>query len=219
MSVAVENFIKMIYLFANRKNKAVKPGEIAKNLGISSAAATDMARNLANKKLIKYVKYQGMELTDAGKLLALGVVRKHRLWETFLHEILKLDLHEIHREAEMLEHQTSDFLADRICEYLGNPSFDPHGDPIPGTNNDYLEKENSLTLNQVTKGEVYQIIRLNGSEKAFFDFCIENDLNLDSVVRVTKQYPELNMIEIEKNNAKILLNFDFSSKIYVKKMK
>jgi DtxR family Mn-dependent transcriptional regulator len=178
-----------------------------------------MARNLANKKLIKYVKYQGMELTDAGKLLALGVVRKHRLWETFLHEILKLDLHEIHREAEMLEHQTSDFLADRICEYLGNPSFDPHGDPIPGTNNDYLEKENSLTLNQVTKGEVYQIIRLNGSEKAFFDFCIENDLNLDSVVRVTKQYPELNMIEIEKNNAKILLNFDFSSKIYVKKMK
>ncbi|MDX1317419.1 MAG: metal-dependent transcriptional regulator, partial [Xanthomarina gelatinilytica] len=134
MSVAIENFVKAIYKNDNNDSNDTKPGNIAKKLGISNAAATDMAKKLASKNLLQYEKYQSLQLTDEGTKMALNVIRKHRLWEALLFKLFDMSLHEIHRESELLEHATSNFLADRISEYLGNPKFDPHGDPIPNAN-------------------------------------------------------------------------------------
>lgn len=131
MSVSVENFIKTIYHLNEHAEKDTKPGSIAHELKISNAATTDMARKLSLKNLIHYQKYKPILLTPKGQKLALSVIRKHRLWETFLFEKFNLSLVEIHREAELLEHQTSDFLADKIEEFLGRPTIDPHGTPIP----------------------------------------------------------------------------------------
>ena len=131
MSVAIENFVKAIYNNDIQDHHNTKPGNIAKKLGISNAAATDMAKKLASKNLLQYEKYQALQLTEEGTKMALNVVRKHRLWESLLFKMFDMSLHEIHREAEFLEHETSDFLANKISEYLGNPKFDPHGDPIP----------------------------------------------------------------------------------------
>ena len=131
MSVAIENFVKAIYKNDKHDSNDTKPGNIAKKLGISNAAATDMAKKLAEKDLLNYEKYQALQLTDKGEKMALNVVRKHRLWEALLFKMFDMSLHDIHREAELLEHQTSDLLANKISEYLGNPKFDPHGDPIP----------------------------------------------------------------------------------------
>lgn len=133
MSISVENFVKTIYLQEQRLGEDTRTGTLAKLLNITNAATTYMAKNLAQKQLVNYTKYQKLSLTSEGKSLALKVLRKHRLWETFLHQTLQLSLLEIHDEAERLEHLTSDFLADKIDCYLNFPVVDPHGDPIPSS--------------------------------------------------------------------------------------
>jgi len=215
MSVAIENFVKAIYKNNINDVKNTKPGNIAKLLGISSAAATDMAKNLASKDLLNYEKYKALELTKAGETLALNVIRKHRLWEAFLHRTFDMSLHEIHREAELLEHETSDFLANKISDFLGNPKFDPHGDPIPNVNGKITTVDTSISLSNTQEGKLYIISRLMSDEKEFFDFCAINGLKYGNKVFVTKQFSKNKMTQISMNNNTILLNEDFTKIIYV----
>ncbi|MGC1205765.1 MAG: metal-dependent transcriptional regulator, partial [Flavobacteriaceae bacterium] len=192
-----------------------KPGNIAKQLGISNAAATDMAKKLATKDLLHYEKYQELKLTDKGTQMALNVVRKHRLWEAFLFKMFDMSLHDIHREAELLEHQTSDLLADKISEYLGNPKFDPHGDPIPNSNGEITTIDTSIALSNTEEGKSYIISRLMSDDKEFFDFCAQHGLKYGNTVLVSKQFSKNKMTQISINNNTILLNEDFTSIIYV----
>ncbi|MCF8366003.1 MAG: metal-dependent transcriptional regulator [Bacteroidales bacterium] len=218
ISIATENFIKVIYKFEQGEVSDTKPGSIAKELGISSAAATDMARKLALKKLIDYKKYKQLKLTVDGEKLALSIVRKHRLWETFLHNILGLSMHEIHREAELLEHSTSNFLANKISQYLGNPTTDPHGDPIPDEHGEIHPDTLSVALSLAEPGCDYEIVRLSGSDKEFFDFCQSNHLSVGNNLVVKKQYSTNCMTEIEIDEVKLLLNQNLATTIYVKKL-
>ena len=160
-------------IYKNQKNDAydTKPGNIAKKLGISNAAATDMAKKLSARNLINYEKYQQLTLTKEGTKMALDVVRKHRLWEAFLFKTFDMSLHDIHREAELLEHQTSDFLAEHLSAYLGNPEFDPHGDPIPNAAGEITTTDTSIALSKAKAGKSYKITRLLSDDKEFFDFC------------------------------------------------
>ena len=216
MSVSTENFIKTIYKLEQGVDEDTKPGTIAKVLGITNAAATDMARKLAARKLIHYKKYRQITLAPDGKQIALNIVRKHRLWESFLYKVFNLSLHEIHREAEMLEHQTSDFLSDKISFFLHNPDSDPHGDPIPDLNGSMLFSTDNIVLSEAKPGESYKVSRLFSSEKDFFDFCGSNNIKVGSTIKVEKQYPNSKMTEIKINNTKLLLNKDFTKIIYVK---
>ncbi|WP_372775977.1 metal-dependent transcriptional regulator [Mangrovibacterium sp.] len=217
VSIATENFIKTIYKFDQGRAKDTRPGSIAKELGITNAAATDMARKLALKKLIDYQKYKELKLTQHGEKIALNVLRKHRLWETFLHQVLGLSMHEIHREAELLEHLTSDFLSEKISKYLGNPTFDPHGDPIPTSTGEILGDMESIPLSLAEPGQSYQISRLSGSDKEFFDFCHNNQLEIGTTINVKKQYIKSRMMEIEVQNTKLLLNTELANLIYIVK--
>jgi len=215
MSVAIENFIKAIYNNDLHDHNDTKPGNIAKKLGISNAAATDMAKKLASKDLLFYEKYQALQLTEKGTKMAINVVRKHRLWEAFLFKTFDMSLHEIHREAELLEHETSDFLANKISEYLGNPKFDPHGDPIPNEDGEITTEDSSISLSQAAEGKTYSISRLMSDDKEFFDFCAQNGLKYGNAVMVNKQFSKSRMTQISINNNTILLNEDFSNIIYV----
>ncbi len=132
MSIAIENFVKAIYNNNSHDASDTKPGNIAKKLGVSNAAATDMAKKLAVKGLLHYEKYQELQLTEEGKKMALNIVRKHRLWEVFLVEHLGYSWDDVHDDAEILEHATSEVLADRLNSFLGNPEFCPHGGIIYG---------------------------------------------------------------------------------------
>lgn len=217
MSVAVENFVKAIYNNKHQDHKDTKPSTIAKKLGISSAAATDMSKKLAEKGLIKYQKYQELQLTKAGTKMALNVVRKHRLWESFLFKLFDMSLHDIHREAELLEHQTSDFLAEKMSNYLGNPKFDPHGDPIPNAKGEITTKDTSITLSEASEGKDYVISRLMSDDEEFFEFCALNDLKFGNVLTVVKQFSKNKMTQIKINTNTILLNPDFTRIIYVNK--
>ena len=219
MSVAVENFIKAIYKNGKSNNADTKPGNIAKELGISSAAATDMAKKLALKNLLHYKKYQKLKLTDKGTEMALNVVRKHRLWESFLFKTFNMSLHDIHREAELLEHQTSDLLANKISDYLGNPKFDPHGDPIPNAEGKITTIDTSIPLSKTLEGKNYTISRLMSDDKEFFDFCTQHNLKYGYTIFVSKQFSKNKMTQILINNNTILLNEDFTSIIYVNEKK
>ena len=215
MSVAIENFVKAVYQHKRLNSSDTKPGTIAKKLGITNAAATDMAKKLAVKNLIDYEKYKALKLTDSGNAMALKVIRKHRIWESFLFKHLNLSLHEIHREAELLEHQTSDFLAEKIHEYLGFPQFDPHGDPIPDVNGTISNVANLIPLSNAAENKEYKVLRLQSDDKDFFDFCTLNGLTNQAVIEVEKQFSTTNMTQITINNKTLLLNRDFTTIIYV----
>lgn len=215
MSVAIENFVKAIYSNNLQDHNNTKPGNIAKKLGISNAAATDMAKKLATKNLLHYQKYQALKLTDEGTKLALNVVRKHRLWESLLFKMFDMSLHEIHREAEFLEHETSDFLADKISEYLGHPKFDPHGDPIPNANGQITTEDTSISLSQAIEGKAYIISRLISDDEEFFDFCSHNGLKFGNTVFIKKQFSKTKMTQVTINNNTLLLNEDFTNIIYI----
>lgn len=216
VSIATENFVKTVYQFDQKKGYDTRPGTIARELGISNAAATDMARKLARKELIEYEKYKELRLTPAGRSMALGIIRKHRLWETFLHQVFGLGMHEIHREAELLEHLTSDFLADRISHFLGHPTTDPHGDPIPDPAGELPDDPGAVLLSQAPAGSVYEVSRLSGSEKEFFDFCQARGLTVGTMLRVKNQIPNPRMTEIEMGGSILLLHAGLAQILHVR---
>lgn len=129
-TVSEENYIKSIY-HLQQQSGIVNTNSLAAQMHTRAASVTDMLKKLRNKKLLQYERYKGFKLSDTGKKVALQVVRKHRLWEFFLAEKLKFDWDKVHSIAEELEHISSDELVQRLDNFLGNPSFDPHGDPIP----------------------------------------------------------------------------------------
>ena len=215
MSISIENFVKAIYLQEQRQGEDTRPGTLAKVLDISNAATTDMARSLAQKNLVNYIKYQKLSLTPEGKELALSILRKHRLWEAFLSKTLNLTLHEIHEEAERLEHATSDFLADKIDEYLNYPAADPHGDPIPCSSGKEQLNKNAIVLSEAEVGKEYNIVRLFSSNPHFFDFCTANNIAIGTIVRIEKNFEEMKMMEVSIDEKQLLLNEEFTNIIYV----
>ncbi|WP_282042398.1 metal-dependent transcriptional regulator [Winogradskyella flava] len=219
MSTATENFVKAIYNNNSHDAHNTKPGNIAKKLGISSAAATDMAKKLAAKDLLHYQKYQELQLTEKGRKMAMNIIRKHRLWEAFLFKMFDMSLHDIHKEAELLEHQTSDLLANKMSEYLGHPKFDPHGDPIPNAHGEITTTDTSFPLSQAAAGNTYIISRLTSDDKEFFEFCAQHKLKYGHEIKVSKQFKNNKMTELSVHNNTILLNEDFTTLIYVNSTK
>jgi len=128
-----ENYIKTIY-HLQQESGLVNTNSLAAEMQTRPASVTDMLKKLKAKKLLQYERYKGFRLNEAGKKAALDVVRKHRLWEYFLSAHLKFDWDKVHSIAEELEHISNDELIQRLDNFLGNPSFDPHGDPIPDKN-------------------------------------------------------------------------------------
>ena len=127
---STEDYIKGIYKLRKNGN-GVSTSELARHLNIGDGSVTGMLKKLSDKKLIKYIPYKGVSLTESGTKLALQMIRRHRLWEMFLVQFLGYRWDEIHNEAERLEHVTSDAMERRLDKALGFPKFDPHGDPIP----------------------------------------------------------------------------------------
>lgn len=220
VSVATENFLKTIYSLDNSEGKNTRPGSVARQLGITNAAATDMARKLSARNLVDYTKYRELKLTPEGEKMALGVIRKHRLWETFLHRVFGLTMHEIHREAEQLEHFTSDFMTEKLSLFLGHPTTDPHGDPIPDASGIIGSAHaETLPLSQAAEGENYKVTRLQGSDEEYFDFCHQNNIKINTVIRILNRYPNNRMTEVAVKNRKLLLHEDLASTIAVSKIK
>jgi DtxR family transcriptional regulator, Mn-dependent transcriptional regulator len=144
-SFTEENYLKAIYKLSEREPESITTNAIAEVLETKAASVTDMIKKLSDKKLLKYEKYRGVTLTEKGRLVAVETVRKHRLWETFLHEKLEFGWDEVHDIAEQLEHINSEALTNKLDDFLGNPSHDPHGDPIPSRSGE-IKRSNLVLL-------------------------------------------------------------------------
>lgn len=134
LSFTEENYLKAIYHLSEAGMKAVLTNEIAETMSTKAASVTDMIKKLSAKKMIAYEKYYGVKITKSGKAEALMIIRKHRLWETFLVQKLQFNWDEVHDVAEQLEHIQSTLLIEKLDELLGFPTADPHGHPIPDKN-------------------------------------------------------------------------------------
>ena len=154
LTFSEENYLKTIYHLTTILDSEVSTNAISEMIETKASSVTDMLRKLAEKGLIHYQKYQGVSLTMQGLIAAKTIVRKHRLWEVFLVEKLDFSWDEVHEVAEQLEHIKSEKLINKLDDFLGNPTEDPHGDPIPDVNGRIIAVEKQLIseLNENQKG-------------------------------------------------------------------
>ncbi|MFP4302079.1 MAG: metal-dependent transcriptional regulator [Alkalispirochaetaceae bacterium] len=163
----VEQYLKIIYQQQQRSSaKVVQMKQLADAMGVTPGTATSMVKYLDREGYIRYTPRQGVELRDSGRRLALSIVRRHRLIETFLEQVLGYDWTEVHQEAEQLEHAVSDLFVRRLDAYLGYPTADPHGDPIP-TEDGRIETRPSYLLAKARPGDTVEIVRLREDSTEF----------------------------------------------------
>ncbi len=186
-SFTEENYLKAIYKLLEKGNRKVTTNGISGMVDTAPASVTDMLKKLAVKKLIHYEKYQGVSLTSAGKKTAINIIRKHRLWELFLVEKLHFKWDEVHDLAEQLEHIKSDMLIERLDQFLDNPKFDPHGDPIPdGKGNMHIQKSQPLSeLNTNDKAIITGVI---DHTPLFLRHIDRTGLSLGKEIRVQEKF-------------------------------
>ena len=184
-SLTEENYIKSIYSLSLEAGE-VSVSELAKKLQVKLPTVNSMVKKLAAKKLVSYAKYQGVKLTERGKKEALAIIRKHRLTESFLVQIMGLGWEEVHDIAEQLEHVESDRFFNRIDEMLGKPKVDPHGEPIPDVYGK-IAARNRLSLSQVNEGDSAKITAVANDEKTFLDHLNSKGLQIGDSVTVKKK--------------------------------
>ncbi len=193
----VENYIKAIYLECRKIDDDILPiGKLAQCLSVVPGTATTMVKSLYEAGLVAYEPRVGTKLTERGEVLALHVLRRHRLVELFLVEILKMDWSEIHDEAEQLEHVISDRVLEKIDALLGHPQYDPHGDPIP-SHSGQLHERNLQNLINCNPGQETIVARVLDQEPEFLQFAEKNGLVPGNTVKVLQHDEMANAIQVE----------------------
>ncbi len=172
VSVAVEDYAKAIYSLTRGDSATASTTDLAARLGLSAGSVSVMIKRLDASGLVEHVPYRGVRLTPAGQAVALNVIRRHRLIELFLATALDIPWEEVHRYAEALEHAASDELIEIIANKLGDPAFDPHGDPIPSR--ELLVDEQPTTgLDELTVGQCATFVRVSDSDPEILRYLSE----------------------------------------------
>lgn len=219
LSHTEENYLKAIFKLSELSADNVSTNAIAEKLTTTAASVTDMLKKLAAKKLLHYEKYYGVTLTDKGKKLAKDLVRKHRLWETFLVEKLRFSWDEVDELAEQLEHIRSEILTDRIDHFLGYPKFDPHGDPIPDKNGNIAYHED-VTLDAMRKGEEGIIVAVIDHSTAFLQYLDKINLVIQTRVRIKddEEYDQSKIVVLDQKH-ELAISQKVAANLLVRKIK
>ena len=180
----VEDYLRAIYRVEEREGN-VTNAALCREIEVSAPAASEMVRKLANEELVEYRKYRGARLTQEGKRIALAVTRRHRLWEVFLIESLGFAWDQVHALADQLEHIASDELIDRLEEFLGNPTHDPHGDPIPAKDG-RIPKRHLLPLATLPQGKRGRVARVSDEHPELLRYAASLGLEIGIVVEVVE---------------------------------
>jgi len=212
-----ENYLKyMFQLSETTENGIVKTNDLAYKLNHSAATVTDMLKKLYAKKLVVYKKYYGASLSKSGLHIAIRVLRKHRLWETFLVKNLKFTWDKIHDIAEQLEHIQSDELVDRMDEYLGYPKFDPHGDPIPDKHGN-ISLPNVICLADAKLKKQYVLANVNDDSATFLKYLNKIQLQLNDKIKIIDKEEFDDTIQIIINDKKqLIISRDAALNMFVK---
>ncbi len=215
-SQSEENYLKSIYHLSLISNKGITTNAIAKKLETKASSVTDMVQKLSEKELIIYKKYQGVTLTEFGKKTAANIVRKHRLWEVFLVEKLNFSWDEVHDVAEQLEHIKSRKLIQELDSFLGFPTHDPHGDPIPDDKGNLKISEKSL-LSTLVKNESGICVGVIDSSSEFLQFLDKKGITLGKQITVLEKEEFDDSLSIMINDKKLSISQKIATNLFVKK--
>lgn len=204
-SLTVENYLKaVLQIQLKRDSERVSPGALADRIGVSPGTVTSMLKTLSESGLADYVPYEGVALTESGQLLAMRVLRRHRLIELFLIDTLDMTWDQVHDEAEDLEHAVSDDLIDRIDAHLGHPATDPHGAPIPAADGELRGTSSSVSLDMCRAGEIVRFVRVVNQEPGFLRYLSDSGFQLGAVGEIMETGQNGGVVKASING------FDFS---------
>lgn len=189
LSAVMEDYLKAIYTLQERAEGRVSTSRVAEHLGVTPPTVTSMFEKLEERGLVEREKYKGVRLTDEGEIVALEVVRHHRLLEAFLAEQLDYDWAEVHEEADRLEHHLSDRLVGRIADALGDPGVDPHGDPIPDADLELPEDAPTTRLGDVEVGDRVVLKRIRHSTDEELRYLADAGLSPGTAIEVVDIAP------------------------------
>ncbi|SEK66869.1 metal-dependent transcriptional regulator [Parapedobacter koreensis] len=217
LSDTEENYLKALLRITGEHGGAGETGtnQLAGKLNVRPATATDMLKKLKEKQLVNYEKYGKISLTDTGRDLAIAIIRKHRLWETFLFDKLGFSWDEVHDIAEQLEHIKSEKLVEQLDKFLGFPQFDPHGDAIPTADGDYIN-EARLTLAEACVGKHYTIVAVKDNSPSFLQYVSQIGIRINSQVAVLQQYEFDHSMMLAIDNSRINISDKVAQNIYCK---
>jgi DtxR family transcriptional regulator, Mn-dependent transcriptional regulator len=189
LSTAVEDYAKAIYALQRRSaSGAVATNDLAARLGVTAASASSMAKKLADLGLVEHAPYKGVRLTGQGERVALEVLRHHRLLELYLAEHLDVPWDRVHEEAEALEHVISEDLEARIAAKLGNPTHDPHGDPIPSAELE-IDEGDTRPLEALEVGDEAVFVRVSDSDPAMLRYLEQRGIRLGDRFELVDRQP------------------------------
>ena len=194
-STSEENYIKAIYRL-QRQDSTVTTNELVHELKTKPASVTDMMKKLKAKKLLHYQPYQGFRLTQDGSKVALGIIRRHRLWEFFLAEKLNFTWDEVHAVAEDLEHVSSKKLIDKLDEFLGFPRVDPHGDPIPDANGK-IEISKKILLAELPLNTAAFVSNVKDQSSSILELLEHKNISIGTRIEIKKKFDFDESMEIK----------------------
>lgn len=212
-TLAEENYLKAIYKLSLIAEN-VSTNQIAAELATKASSVTDMLRKLADKLLINYTRYQGVTLTVTGEKVAINIIRKHRLWEYFLVEKLNFKWDEVHEMAEEMEHISSTELINRLDEFMGYPTRDPHGDPIPDRDGHFKTYDlKPISAIPVMSGGIISGVRDHST--AFLQYLEKQNLTIGKKVIVKEIITYDNTVVLHMDNKDLHISRDVANNLLI----
>ena len=210
-----EDYLKgLLHLKWINKDGRIGTNQLAESVGVAPATANSMLKKLKDKEWVDYEKYGAISLTEKGENIALQLIRKHRLWETFLYDTLDFTWDEVHEVAEQLEHIHSEKLISKLDEFLGFPIQDPHGDPIPDKQG-HFEKISRKTLSEMPVGSISRIVTVRDTSASFLQYVSELEMDLDTLVEILERQDFDNSLLIRVKEKSHRVSEKFSRNIFV----
>ncbi|MHA7288212.1 metal-dependent transcriptional regulator [Arthrobacter sp. MDT3-24] len=211
-SSSIEDYVKVIYGFTEWQDKPITSSQLAQRLGVANSSVSEMVRKLKDQGMVDHKPYSAITLTDSGVRLALSMVRRHRLIETYLVQELGYSWDEVHDEAELLEHAVSDTFIERMAAKLGNPQRDPHGDPIPAADGTVLLPEAHL-LGELDPGHTGRITRISDENPDLLRYLSAEEIDLDDEVEVVGRKPFGGALVVRISNAGRKRDYDLADEV------
>ncbi|MHB1223190.1 MAG: metal-dependent transcriptional regulator [Gemmatimonadaceae bacterium] len=210
----VEDYLKTIWKLQQQEDAPASTSRIAEQLGLTAAAVTAMVKRLAEQRLVTHEPYYGVRLTGAGEMVALRIIRRHRVLELFLQEVLGYAWDSVHDEAERLEHAASDELIDRLATLLGDPARDPHGAAIPSAQGE-IDREEHPVLADLPVGQSMRVLEVTTGDAEHLRYLGSLDLYPGAEVRVTEHAPFAGPVSVTVNGTPRVLDHAMAARIRV----
>ncbi|MET1021068.1 MAG: metal-dependent transcriptional regulator [Arthrobacter sp.] len=211
-SSSIEDYVKVIYSFTEWQDKPITSTQLAQRLGVANSSVSEMVRKLKDQGLVDHQPYSAIKLTADGVRLALSMVRRHRLIETFLVRELGYRWDEVHVEAELLEHAVSDTFIERMAAKLGDPVRDPHGDPIPAADGS-VQVPAAHRMSELDEGHTGLITRISDENPELLRYLSAEEITLDADVEVLGRKPFGGALVVRIGSGGIQREFDLAEEV------